>query len=111
MVMLCTGCHLCLLLLFAVSLAWKTGFKQVKYCASKCALEVGGGRHAESGIALSQEGMDPISGQSQGRCWEQHLGLRAWLGESFSALEDVEIVRKEKTTVIQFPLFSRRIFI
>lgn len=70
-------------------------------------MEVCGGRHAESGIALSQErrGWIPSDGKAKVHIGEQQVwGLRECLGESFSVLED----RKEKTTSIQFPLFSKR---
>lgn len=69
--------------------------------ASNCAMEVCSGRHAIwDCLEPGWERTDPISWQSQLFGKQQVLDLRGWLVESFSVLEDVEIVRKEETTII-----------
>lgn len=122
-VMFCTGClfehRLCLLLLFSFSLASKQAFKQGRHWASNCATEVCGGRSVGVWDCLEPRGGGwiPLVVRARVHVGEQHiLGLRWWLGESSSVLEDVEIVRKEKTgewreDLFQFPLLSRRNFI
>lgn len=105
--------HLCLdtisVFCFYFQLVWLGN--KVLSKGSNCAVEVCSGRHADCGIALSLEGRRwiPLVGKPKVHVGEQQvLGLRGWLVESFSVLQDVEIVRKEKTTIIQFTLFSKR---
>ena len=70
----------------------------------------------ESGIALSQEGRGqiPLGVRAKVCVGEQQvLGMRGWLEERTSVLENTEVVRKEKTKgwgedLIQFSLCSER---